>query len=82
MTTPSNKLFMSRKGKRFPCEVLRSAHLSTGKNVYLIHRDVDSPFTGKYVVGVRCCDETLEFLAFDKLNKAICYYLDMLACYA
>lgn len=73
---------MTHNGNRYECEVIKSAHLSTGYNVYLIKRVVSSPYSDPFVVGVRKDDKTTDYYTFPRLNRAICYYLDLLACYA
>lgn len=74
----------SYKGKSWTCEVIKSAHLSSGANVYLIRRDmpIPAPYTNPIVVAVRVDDCTKEWLTFTNLQRGIPYYLDMLACYA
>lgn len=73
---------LRRNGHEWSCDILKSAHLSSGYNVYLLKRETKSPFTGAYVVGCRKGDVTTDYKVFDKSSLAIVFYLNLLACYA
>lgn len=73
---------LKRNGLEWSCEILKSAHLSSGYNVYLLKRETKPPFTGAFVVGCRKDDSTTDYKVFDKSSIAIVYYFNLLTCYA
>lgn len=73
---------LKRNGNEWLCEIIKSAHLSSGYNIYLLKRETKSPLTSAYVVGARKDDQTTDYKCFDKSSTAIIFYLNLLACYA
>lgn len=74
---------ITRHGVHHDAEIVRSAKLHNGKDVFLFHiLDFKSPLSDKFVVAVTDGSTTFEWQHSHKIELAISLYLHILCCYA